>query len=191
MTSNTPLEKLVQFFFFLLWTDVIFRNPTWSREYRTHQSILSCRSRVFKCLLTNGFFSESLQPCPKKIDIVDVTEPAIRALLIHIYTGDFPKNMDEESMWDMVYAADKYELEDLLDYCSAVFIKNSMGNGMWETAIRASRHNFTQLLAVTNQYLARNPPVNPERFSHGATDDILRILRLVRSNKFTTEFVTL
>lgn len=85
-----------------------------------HKIILSARSPVFAAMFANPM-KEILED---KVDINDIDESIVRNMLSYMYTGK-TSNLTFLSSEDLLFAADKYQLEDLKALCSD-FLKNTI-----------------------------------------------------------------
>lgn len=100
-------------------SDVVFVCSD-GKEFHAHRLILSKRSQVFKAML-------SLDMQEGKSGIIqcaDLSGKCVQMLIHFIYTGSMAKEWaDSDVIWEFTYAADKYQLLDLLE-----LIDESLGN---------------------------------------------------------------
>ncbi|GBM15931.1 Speckle-type POZ protein-like B [Araneus ventricosus] len=80
---------------------------------RAHKCILSARSPVFAAMFAHPM-KENLT---NEVDITDIDEPILRAMLTYIYTGK-TSDLTSCAAADLLSAADKYQLQDLKTVCS-------------------------------------------------------------------------
>lgn len=73
-----------------------------SKEFKVHKSVLSARSPVFKIM----FLSKMKEAADSKVDITDVEPSTFEQLLIFIYSGKIPEDLDFYAM-DLFVASDK------------------------------------------------------------------------------------
>ncbi|GBM32448.1 Speckle-type POZ protein-like B [Araneus ventricosus] len=85
-----------------------------------HKNILSARSPVFAAMFAHPM-KESRE---NEVDITDIDVSILRALLTYIYTGK-TSDLTVSSAADLLFAADKYQLQDLKRVCS-YFLKDTM-----------------------------------------------------------------
>lgn len=81
------------------------------REFEAHKIILASRSPVF-----NAMFTSKMKENSKNIvDIEDISEDVFEELLSYIYTGEV--NKLNHLAGELIFAADKYQIEDLKIIC--------------------------------------------------------------------------
>ncbi|GIY28624.1 speckle-type POZ protein-like A [Caerostris darwini] len=85
-----------------------------------HKSILSARSPVFAAMFTVRMKENT----ENTVHITDMEVPILRAVLHHTYTGTI-ESLDVASAGGLLFAADKYQFEDLKRVCSD-FLKENM-----------------------------------------------------------------
>ncbi|KAF8782013.1 Speckle-type POZ protein-like B like protein [Argiope bruennichi] len=70
-------------------------------------------------------FSNPMKESHKnEVSVIDIDETTVRNLLIYIYTGTI-SDLTDSSAADLLFAADKYQLQDLKTLCCD-FLKNTM-----------------------------------------------------------------
>ncbi|XP_055934690.1 speckle-type POZ protein-like B [Argiope bruennichi] len=120
----TSMEKLLDDFGRLLdpktssFSDVVLKCGDVSIP--AHKNILSVRSPVFEAMFSNPM-KESHK---NEVSVIDIDETTVRNLLIYIYTGTI-SDLTDSSAADLLFAADKYQLQDLKTLCCG-FLKNTM-----------------------------------------------------------------
>lgn len=73
-----------------------------SKEFKVHKSVLSVRSPVFKIM----FLSNMKEATDNKVEINDIEPCTFEQLLVFIYSGKIPEDLDYYAM-DLFVAADK------------------------------------------------------------------------------------
>uniref|UniRef100_A0A336MQE6 CSON005403 protein n=1 Tax=Culicoides sonorensis TaxID=179676 RepID=A0A336MQE6_CULSO len=122
-------------------TDVIFKCPdddcsTGHRNILAHKIVIASVSEVFETMFY-GSLSENLKKEMDKIvvEIPDIKAPVfelmLRAIYGMFYFQTIPKETDEQTLYELLYAAEKYQLKDLKNYlenqiCKIVSYKNAL-----------------------------------------------------------------
>ncbi|GIY28619.1 protein roadkill [Caerostris darwini] len=101
-----------------------------------HKAVLCARSPVFAAMFT----AQMKENTENKVHITDVEEPILRAMLVHIYTGK-TEDLNVASAGDLLFAADKYQLEDLKQVCSDYLKENMTLENVLNTLVLGHLHN--------------------------------------------------
>eukprot|EP01083_Nonionella_stella_P074785 202981_1 len=101
-------------------SDVCFEVGEEQTEFHAQRVVLAIRSPVFKAMLFGGM-KESLSS--DNIIIEDVTEDAFSFMLRFIYTGK-STNMNSANVVSILYAAEKYQLKDIVELCEKFIAQN-------------------------------------------------------------------
>eukprot|EP01083_Nonionella_stella_P276121 938082_1 len=101
-------------------SDVCFEVGEEQTEFHAQRVVLAIRSPVFKAMLFGGM-KESLSS--DNIIIEDVTAEAFSFILRFIYTGK-STNMSSENVVSILYAAEKYQLKDIVELCEKFVAQN-------------------------------------------------------------------
>ncbi|CAL1267982.1 unnamed protein product [Larinioides sclopetarius] len=80
--------------------------------FSAHKSILCARSPVFAAMFTTKM-KETLR---NEVDISDISSQVLKIMLTYIYTGKTGK-LSVQSAGELLFAADKYQLQDLKRVC--------------------------------------------------------------------------
>ncbi|CAL1285693.1 unnamed protein product [Larinioides sclopetarius] len=92
-----------------------------------HKTILSARSPVFAAMFAHSM-NESLK---NEMCITDIDESVLRALLKYMYTGKI-SNLTVDSAAELLFAADKCQLQDLKEVCS-FYLKDAISpQNVWK-----------------------------------------------------------
>lgn len=89
----------------------VFRDGIYT-DFPVHRLILSVRSPVFRQMLSD--------PDLNLIRVTDVTSGVMNELLRFIYTGAVARDAIDSNAEDLLYAANKYEINHLKHQCEAV-----------------------------------------------------------------------
>eukprot|EP01083_Nonionella_stella_P074786 202983_1 len=101
-------------------SDVCFEVGEEQTEFHAQRVVLAIRSPVFKAMLFGGM-KESLSS--DNIIIEDVTAEAFAFILRFIYTGK-STNMNAANVVSILYAAEKYQLKDIVQLCEKFVAQN-------------------------------------------------------------------
>lgn len=106
-----------------------------SREFLVHRCILSLASEVFERM----FLSDMIETHSNLIEITDLTEDICQEMLRFIYCHEV-EQLDLHAL-DLLYAADKYVIEDLKSLCIQTLIETFTYESAAEMLIRANIYN--------------------------------------------------
>ena len=121
-------------------------------EFPAHKVILAARSPVFASM-----FEHSMQESTNnKVVIDDVCPDALKEMLMYIYTGEVSDVGNVA--YDLLYAADKYQLDDLKSFCEQQLSKSLKVENAARMVQFAHMHNTPILKRRTLRFIA----------SHGA-----------------------
>lgn len=96
-------------------------NP--GRRIYAIRNILSARSLVFRAMFRSGMWESNIKNKSTPIYIPDVTPKAFLTILQYIYTGNF--KLDITAVFQVLYAAKKYDLQPVITECIH-FIKSNV-----------------------------------------------------------------
>jgi speckle-type POZ protein len=118
---------------------------------KANKTILSIRSPVFKAML-----SKDAQPDSDSVEISDFNSKTLREVLRFIYCNEV-EDLDGISR-DLIYAAEKYQLEGLKKICLNSIIKSLSNNNIVESLIISDRVTkstklFNHCLDLIHRYL--------------------------------------
>ena len=123
-----------------------------SFEFSAHKVILAARSPVFASM-----FEQNMQESSNnKVEIDDVCPDALKEMLTYIYTGQISDVGNVA--YDLLYAADKYQLDDLKSFCEQQLSKSLKVENAARMVQFAHMHNTPILKRRTLRFIA----------SHGA-----------------------
>lgn len=85
-------------------------------SYPAHRMILSGRSPVFRTM----FQTTMKETISGVIECEDISGKCLKVLLHFLYTGKLAEAWkDADVLWELTYAAEKYQVKDLLDFLDA------------------------------------------------------------------------
>lgn len=118
-------------------------------SFKVHKSILAVRSPVF-----HAMFHQNLSEKNKNVvDVPDIEPAAFKEMLRFIYTGNV-KNM-KIMAFDLLRAADKYQLEELKTLCEKAFCDISVREAP-SLLLLADRHNAKVLKEKTLHFIRKH-----------------------------------
>ncbi|XP_065209097.1 speckle-type POZ protein-like [Planococcus citri] len=120
------------------------------KEYRAHKNILATRSTVFDKMLS----IDMLESKKNHIDITDVDHEPFEEMLYYIYTGKV-KNLDE-SAFELLPVADKYDLNELRSMCEEVLLKEISTDNATRILILADTHRAEELKERALRFIKEN-----------------------------------
>ncbi|XP_065204312.1 speckle-type POZ protein-like [Planococcus citri] len=120
------------------------------KEYRAHKTILATRSTVFDRMLS----VDMLESKKNHIDITDMDQETFEEMLHYVYTGKV-KNLDE-SAFELLPVADKYDLEELRIMCEEVLLKKLSPDNAVKILILADMHRAKKLKAGCLLFIKKN-----------------------------------
>ncbi|CAL1285695.1 unnamed protein product [Larinioides sclopetarius] len=115
-----------------------------------HKTILSARSPVFAAMFAHQM-KESLK---NEVDITDIDESTLRALLKYIYTGKI-SNLTVDSAAELLFAADQRQLQDLKAVCSH-YLKDALSpQNVWKILVLGDMYS-ADLKTFAVDYICNN-----------------------------------
>ncbi|GFR01235.1 speckle-type POZ protein B [Trichonephila clavata] len=126
-----------------------------TEEIRVNSSILAARSPVFKKMF--DFDKEQHVLCPQVI--TDVPLPAMKRLVEFLYTGAVEgatKGILFEEVYDLYYAADKYEVMDLRKMCGTTLMSKASADNASQILLWADRHSDEDLKSQALNFIRLN-----------------------------------
>ena len=118
-----------------------------------HRSILSVRSPVFAAM----FKSDMIENSSRIVDIKDTKPEAVKEMLHFIYHGTTStKNVKDELVWDLLVAADQYQLNLLKNKCEEKMCSTLDVNNSVEMLVLADLHRTFKLRTMSLMLVADN-----------------------------------
>eukprot|EP00092_Neocalanus_flemingeri_P035785 GFUD01038965.1.p1 GENE.GFUD01038965.1~~GFUD01038965.1.p1 ORF type:complete len:367 (-),score=95.94 GFUD01038965.1:78-1178(-) len=119
-------------------------------KFQCHKSILGARSTVF-----SKMFDANMKEATIGLVVINDVEPDIVDKMVEfIYTGDVTKQVDD--LAKVVYVADKYRLEGLLDFCFRKFDIDRDDDQLVEMLILADKHNLDKFKELAMKRIVMN-----------------------------------
>lgn len=109
------------------------------KEIPVHKSVLSVRSAVFETMMETNMRENS----EKRAKIEDISAPAFLEFLRFIYCGNV-EGIDEHAV-ELLYAATKYDIQDLKPFCVKSLAENLSITNAIETTMLADLHEEKKL----------------------------------------------
>jgi hypothetical protein len=123
------------------------------KQFKCHKIVLSCQSEVFKTMIKNKSLTEKKTRI-MKIEENDISYVVMGRLLYFCY-HDKVKN-DKMINPDLLLAADKYNIQGLLDECCKHFeSKLSLQNAL-DILVLAETTNQKNLFATASRFVGKN-----------------------------------
>ena len=110
-------------------------------EFKAHKAILAARSPVFRAMFENEM-KESLK---NPIEIMDLDLDVFKEMMGFIYTGKAPHLHSHSMACDLLAAADRYGLEDLMVMCEDALCRSLSVENAAHTLIVADLHSTEHL----------------------------------------------
>ena len=118
-----------------------------------HQAILSARSPVFLAM----FQADMVEKQSKKVIITDVKKEVFREMLRFIYTGKVSSDDSlKELARDLLFAANKYQLDLLKKLCEAQLCSTLDGSNCLELLVVGDLHEATNLKTMALESVLMN-----------------------------------
>ncbi|GFU21847.1 speckle-type POZ protein B [Trichonephila clavipes] len=126
-----------------------------TEEIRVNSSFLAARSPVFKKMF--DYDKEHHVRCSAVIP--DVSLPAMKRLVEFLYTGaveDAAKDITFQEVYDLYYAADKYEVMDLRKMCGTTLMSKASVDNASKIFLWADRHSDDDLKSQILNFIRLN-----------------------------------
>ncbi|XP_065204070.1 speckle-type POZ protein-like [Planococcus citri] len=121
------------------------------KNYPAHKLILAARSSVFKAMFKNDMQESQTN----HITITDMEQEIFEEMLQYIYTGKMP-NLHEWA-FELLPAADKYDLEGLKNACERLLLTKISAENACKILVLADMHNAEELKAHALRFIKENP----------------------------------
>ena len=120
-------------------------------EFPAHKVILAARSPVFARMFEHNMQESS----NNRVEIDDIHHDVFKVMLVYIYTGRVPNTVGDLA-YDLLYAADKYQLDHLKALCEQQLSKNLTVENAARTVQLAHMHNAPVLKGNTLQFISNH-----------------------------------
>ena len=121
-------------------------------EFPAHKVILAARSPVFAKMFEHDMQESS----SNRVKVDDVQPNVFKEMLTYIYTGQVPKFGDQDMVYDLLYVADKYQLDHLKSLCEQQLISTLQTWNAARIIQFAHLHNAPELKRVTLRFISKN-----------------------------------
>ena len=124
---------------------------TKEKEFKAHKVVLACQSAFFETCLEERWKKEGNE---NQIDMLDVPGDIMEAILTYMYTG---KVTDiDNTAYDLLPRANKYQLEGLKSKCEETLIKTLSSESVIDILLMADVHNAQKLKESCMLFIAKN-----------------------------------
>ncbi|GFU21812.1 protein roadkill [Trichonephila clavipes] len=127
-----------------------------NEEIRVNSFILAARSSVFKKMF--DYDKEQHVPCSEMI--TDVPLPAMKRLVeffcTHRAVEESAKDIPLQEVYDLYYAADKYEVMDLRKMCGTTLMSKASADNASQILLWADRHSDESLKSQAINFISLN-----------------------------------
>lgn len=118
--------------------------------FPVHKCILAAHSPIFRNMFTIGMKEQT----DKKIYITNIAKEICNSMLSYIYTNKL--NDLNNIANNLIFIADKYNIQDLLELCKETLIKNINAANVFDTLIIADDLHMKDLELYCLQYISKN-----------------------------------
>ncbi|XP_055942586.1 speckle-type POZ protein-like [Argiope bruennichi] len=115
-----------------------------------HKNILSARSPVFAAMFSNPM-KESHK---NEVNFTDIEASVLQAMLVYMYTGKYG-NLTASSAADLLFAADKYQLQDLKRICCDVLKDTASHQNVLKVLVLGDLHS-DDLKTFATDYICKH-----------------------------------
>ena len=119
--------------------------------YECHKSVLSCQSDVFAAMFLNKTMAEAISGVVK---IDDFDSEVIETMIYFIYNEEIQEKKMISA--DLLKAASKYNLADLVELCIEHFKSNLSLDSVLDVLIVAHQTNQKELFDAASDFVAKN-----------------------------------
>lgn len=120
------------------------------KKIQAHKVIVCARSPVFEAMFSN----DCQEAKESKVVISDVSTEVFELLLHFMYTNKV-KQMETYGQ-ELLVAADKYEITDLVSNCVQYFVDNTTINSVVDLLIFADKCNIEHLKSMCTKFIVAN-----------------------------------
>lgn len=120
------------------------------QSFRVHAYKLRAHSDVFQLMLSHEQMRESQE---KKIEILDFSPVAVRAMVEFIYAGVIKTEIDVIGSVDVMQIAEKYQIMALKMTCEQHLLDKLNVNNVLDCIIHAERYNTDVLYDACVEYV--------------------------------------
>ncbi|XP_038113317.1 speckle-type POZ protein B-like [Culex quinquefasciatus] len=121
-------------------------------EFLAHKGVLAHRSSVFRAMLSH----EMIESTQNKVTITDIEPKVFEQLLRFIYTDSVADSDMATMAFDLLQAADKYDLETLKTRCEAALCGQISKETAVNTLVLADLYHAKKLKRAAINFIGRN-----------------------------------
>lgn len=121
------------------------------REFKVHRNVLIVRSPVFASMLQH----DTKENATGVVDIPDCSVKAFEVFLSYIYSGSVD-TISSENVFDLYYAADKYQINDLKYECVEFMESNLSIENFCVVMTLSLQHSESYLLKKATEFFCDN-----------------------------------
>eukprot|EP01083_Nonionella_stella_P274946 933688_1 len=149
---TTPRKFLECLYEDMILADVTFEVGEDLTEFMAHRCILATRSPVFKAMFLGGMRESEKSTT---VIIEDITADAFSPILKYIYTG-YMDNLTTENVVDVLYAAEKYLLGDIVYKCNFFLEYNGLSASTVCLVFANVFGRFDEAQKICLEYIVKN-----------------------------------
>lgn len=120
-------------------------------DFKVHKTILIARSPVFASM----FKDDTKENITGTVEITDCTAAAFEAFLLYLYTAS-TDTMSQDNVFDLYYAADKYQVNDLKIECIEYMANNLSAENFCAVITFSLKHNESELQEIAIDFFCDN-----------------------------------
>lgn len=158
------------------------------QKFRAHRVILAARSPVFKAMFLTGMREKRIG----KVVIEDVSPESTKCMLDFMYKDKCP-DLDEASVFDVLKAANKYELPGLRDLCLHFMSCHARSDNVVHFVAACDRYGLPDFKHALLGALVDHPPALHECVHSSCLDahpDTMRQLLSLCAHRLAHTFST-
>jgi speckle-type POZ protein len=120
--------------------------------FNCHKAILAARSEVFSSMFE---MSGSTKNKTGEVKVEDIDAKTMKTLLDYIYQNKFPK--PDADMMDLLFAADKYYLAELVSHCQETILKNITDETVLDIAVSSRQLTSQEVFEAAKKFIETRP----------------------------------
>lgn len=121
------------------------------REFNVHKMVLAARSPVFAPMFKHDLAEKK----DNVVNIPDCTAEAFEVFLHYLYCGS-NENMSTSNVYNVYYAADKYQVDDLKEVCVKFMKKNLSLETFCDIIGLSLHHGESKLQKAATRFFCEN-----------------------------------
>lgn len=132
-------------------TDCVIECDT--KEFSVHKCALIANSKVFAAMFSHEDTTESIE---SRIRLADTSATTIDQMLMFMYSGALPDDLNSEHAFALMEAAEKWMLDGLKDFCQDLLISRVSFDNICNFLPLADMNNAIPLRDACIQMLRKN-----------------------------------